>query len=243
MLRKLMMVAAAAAIPLGAVALGAGPAAATKGPPPASPPLTCSASGTVNFAPPGISRNGSISLNKTSTTTTSGLVFSGSGCGSGGTGPANTIVSKSTVKCSKKVANENKSGGPQPGCMVGGYNVYDQASAFASTGTATLQKALKKLSFTVNGIPFSGKTTSAAVSGSGQCSGEAGFVLSGTVKAKPYTYSTFTLIACLGHDTGTGTTGSFVTDIAVQLGSPSSTSTIATASIDGGTGESSLSIS
>lgn len=240
MLRKLMMVAAAAAIPLGGVALTAGTASA-KAPPPPSPPLNCSASGTVTFAPPGISTNGSVSPNKTSTTTTSGLTLSGAGCGTGGSEPANAIVAKSTVKCSKKVPDQNSTGGSQPGCLPGD-RVYDQASAFASTGTATLQKALKKLTFTVNGITFSAKTTSATTSGAGQCSGEIGFVVSGTVKAKPFTYSTFTLIACLGADTGPNTTNSFLADIAASLGGNTAI-TIATATIDGGAGESSLSIS
>lgn len=240
MIRKLMMVAAACAVPLGVVALGAGQASA-KGTPPPSPPLTCSASGTVNFAPPGISNLGSVSANKISTTTTTPITFGGSNCGSGGSGPANTINSKSTLKCNKKINDEDANGANRPGCVPHDY-VYDSEGQFASSGVSTIQKDLKHLSFTVNGITFAAKTTSAAVSGSGQCSGEIGFVLSGTVKAKPFTYSTFQFVACLGADTGTNTSGSFLTDIAGEAGGNTST-VIATAAIDGGPGESTLSIS
>jgi hypothetical protein len=229
MIRKLLMVGAAAAIPLGAVAFASAPASAAKAPPPPSPTLNCSAAGTVSFAPPGISFYGTASPSKTSTTTTSGLTFAGSGCGSGGSEPANTILAKSTLKCNKKIAGEDANGNTVPSC-VSGDRVYDQASGFASTGTATLQKALKKLTLTVNGITFAAKTTSTSIA---SCSGgEFGFALSGTVKAKPFTYSTFALTACLGSDTGPGTTGSFGADIVTALNGPSPAVTIATTQVD-----------
>ena len=62
-IRKLFMIAAAAAIPLGAVTLGAGTTSAGA-PPPPSPPLACTVSGTVTFAPPGINRQGFVSASK-----------------------------------------------------------------------------------------------------------------------------------------------------------------------------------
>lgn len=242
MIRKLIMVAAACAVPLGVVALGAGQASA-KGSPPPSPPLNCSASGTVTFASPGISNYGSASPSKISTTTTSPITYSGApaNCGSGGSGPANNINSKSTLKCNKKVSGEDANGATRPACVPGDY-VYDSAGQFASAGVATIQKALKHLSFTVNGITFAGKTTSASVSQSGQCPGEIGFDVSGTVKAKPFTYSQFSLVACLGNDSGPGTTGSFLADISAAIGGNNSV-TIQSATLDGSPGESTLSIS
>jgi hypothetical protein len=242
MIRKLLVVAAAAAIPLGAVALGAAPASAAKPPPPPSPPLNCSASGTVTFASPGISNYGSASASKVSVTTTSPITYAGANCGTGGSGPANNISSKSTLKCNKKVPGQDVNGATRPDCVPHDY-VYDSAGQFESAGVATIQKALKKLSFTVNGITFAAKTKSAGVSQSGQCSGEIGFVISGTVKAKPFTYSSFTLVACLGADSGPGTTGSFFSDILTAISGPTPPVTITSATIDGSAGESTLSIS
>ncbi len=240
MLRKLLMVTAAAAIPLGAVALGTGTATA-KAPPPPSPPLNCSASGSVTFAPPGISHYGSAEVSKDSTTVSSALTFAGANCGTGGTSPTRNIVSKATLKCNKKIAGEDATGATMPSCVPGDV-VYDSAGGFASTGTATLQKALKKLTFAVNGITFSAKTTSSGFDLS--CGGtEVGFVLSGTVKAKPYTYSTFTLTACLGTDSGTGTTGSFGTDLGTAASNSPINSTIQIATTDIDSASSSLAIS
>lgn len=239
MIRKLFMVAAAAAIPLGAVAVGADAAWASKPPPPASPPLTCKAATTVTFASPGLSYYGSVSSSKTSVTTTSPITYNGSGCSGGGSGPAENITSKSTTKCNKKVPGETSTGATMPSCVPGDY-VYDSTNGFASGGVSALQKSLKHLAFTitVNGVPvnFSGKTAAAGadLSCPKDTSGnpEIGFTLSGTVKAKPYTYSTFSLVACLDGDSGPGTTGSFGNDFGTADSGPTPAITIATATLD-----------
>ncbi len=242
MIRKLLMVAGATAMPLGMVAVGAvgaGTAGAHKAPPPASPPITCAIGANVTFAPPGISKNGSVGTAKDSYTHTTTISFTG--CSSvpsqpgktTGSSAALTITSKNS-KCGK-LPNTNKAGGSQPGCVKGD-TYYDTASSFASTGTATLQKAVKKLYITVDGITFKAKTTASSIVAPGAaCGSEGGFHLTGTVKAKPYTYTTDSLLACLGTDTGTNTTGNAVADIESALSDP--TITVATAQIDPATSQ------
>jgi hypothetical protein len=201
MIRKLLLVAAAIAMPVSVVAV-TGVAAYAKTPVPPDPAVTCTVSGSVNFAPPGISQNGAVSASKTSTTTTSATTFGGAGC-SGGSGP-NTITSKST-KCDKHTAGQPSS---NPACTPGNYG-YGSWSNFVSGGTTSIQKALKKLNFTIGAIAYQTKTTGASEilpGASNPCgSNEVGFQIVGTVKApKNDKGQTSTLNACLGAITGTG---------------------------------------
>jgi len=227
MLRKLLMVAMAAAVPMGAVALGAGTANA--GAPLTAPPITCALSGTVNFAPPGISHNGAQTPNKTSSTTVTGETFNACTGGpnqSGGVGSPLTIVSKNT-KCPKAPKT-----GPPPACVKPNYT-YDTAASFAGTNLTTVEKAVKKAPPTIDGVLFKVKPTSAAqVLPGHQCgSSESGFLITGSAKSSPkYTYTSFSILACLGHDSGSGTTNNFTNDLIIALGGGSDV--IATASID-----------
>jgi hypothetical protein len=230
MIRKLLVVAAAAAIPMSMVAVGAigsSPAFAGKTVLP-SPPISCSVSGTVTFAPPGISHNGSVGTGKTSTTNTSTITFAGPSCGpnatnSGGSTPPRMITSKSS-KCAKTPDS------PVPGCVKGD-TYFDTASSYVTTGASTLQKALKKGTITLDGVGFPFKTSSAVSVDGGACGAEAGFQISGSVKNKAYAYTTYSMLVCLGGDTGTGTTGAFLNDITTAIAS-SSGPTIASATID-----------
>ena len=225
MIRKLLVVAAAAAIPMSAVAVGAigsGTAFAGKTVNP-SPPVSCTVAGTITFAPPGISHDGLVSTSKTSTTNTSAITFAGPACGpnttnSGGSTPPRAITSKST-KCPGTTA-----------CPKGSY-ISDTASSYVTTGASSLQKALKKGTITLDGVGFPFKTSSAASVNGGACGSEAGFQISGSVKNKAYAYTSYSLLVCLGGDTGTGTTGAFLNDITTAIASASGP-TIATATID-----------
>jgi hypothetical protein len=219
MIRKMLVVAAAIAMPLSVIAATGGTAGAKGVKPPPNPPVTCTISATVNFAPPGISNAGSADSSKTSTTTTSSQTYGGSGCSGSAAGV--NIVSKST-KCAKK--------GPQPSsnsaCEPGEYG-YDSWANFASGGTASIQKALKSLSFTVNTIAYSSKITTSSEVVDGACGSEVGFQLGGTVSApKVDKGQAVSLLACLGTVTGTGLSGS---TFASNIGGPG---TVATAQID-----------
>jgi hypothetical protein len=222
MIRKMLVVAAAIAMPLSVIAATGATAGAKGVKPPPDPAITCAVTATVTFASPGISNSGSVSTSKTSTTATSGESFttkSGQSACSG-TAPNNAIVSKS-VKCAKK--------GPQPSsnsaCVPGEYG-YGSWSNFESTGTSSIQKALKTIHFTINGIAYETKTSSAAAIGC--AGGEVGFSVSGTVAApKVDKGQTAVLDACLGAVTGTGLNSPQT--FANNIGGPG---TVATATLD-----------
>jgi len=226
MIRKMLVIAAAVAMPASMLAVGAiGGGVASAGTPLPSPTLTCSASGTVTFAAPdGITANGTVGKAKTSTTNTSETTFAGPNCGTGGSTPAKAITSKAT-KCT--AANE-----PYQGCVVKEYD-YGSAGSFAGTGASALGKALKSVALTVNDLAFKGTTkTTSAIEPGGVCGSDVGFQLNGTVKPpKGYTYKTFSLAVCLAADTGANTSGDFFTDLAAELNG-NATIQIQTANID-----------
>jgi|HubBroStandDraft_6_1064221.scaffolds.fasta_scaffold17290_2 hypothetical protein len=227
MVRKMLVVAAAIAMPMSAVAVvGAtgGVAGAVVGPP--DPAVTCTISATVTFAPPGISSNGQVGTGVKSTqTTVSSETLGGAGCV--GSSSINPITAK-TVKCVKGQPGQPST---NPGCNgVKGTEGWDSWGDFASTGTATILKSTKKLNFTINGIPYQTKNTSAAAIG---CpGGEVGFQISGTIKApKNDKGQTDVLTACLGTVTGTSLQGSTPFMFQNQVFAPEPT-TVATAQID-----------
>ncbi len=233
MRRKILMGVFALALPLGTIA-GLGATASAKTVVPPDPARNCTVHGTVHFQAPGLSKEGSVSPTlKVSDTTTSGVGFGG--CT--GSVPNLTIASKST-----KCKGPNNPAGTA--CEAKKTFSYDGESAFASPTTIqSLEKSLKKLDFTIDGTAYQTKTTSAtettctdSVSPPGGNPVEAAFVINGTVKKpKQDKGETTKLTACLGTDTGPGTTGGFFNDLG------SGTGTIATASIDGNTSKASVS--
>jgi hypothetical protein len=220
MIRKLLLVAAAIAMPMGAVAVTGIATAGVAG-----AATTCTVSATVTFAAPGISKPGSVTAAKSSTTTTSATTFGG-GC-TGGSGP-NNITSKNT-KCDKHTAGQPAS---NPACTPGNYG-YGSWSNFTTGGTTSIQKSLKKFTFTLNGTTFKTKTTSASIilpGASNPCgTNEVGFQIVGTVTSpKADKGQASTLNACLGAITGTGLNpgDNFLAAAVDQIG------TVATAQID-----------
>jgi hypothetical protein len=217
MIRKMLMVAAAIAMPVGAIAVSGGTASAAG--PQAGKAISCAVASTVTFAAPGLSKAGSVDTSATSTTKTGGLTFSGTGCS--GTGAGHSITSAST-KCTGK-------GTPLPytACKTGDYG-YDAWSAYISKGTSSIKTAIPTLAFTLNGNSFSSKTTK--VAGLSCSGGEIGFAITGTVSAPAsYKGAKSTLNACLGAVTGTGLTST--TNFAKDINGPGTlkTATIAKA--------------
>jgi hypothetical protein len=228
MRRKILMGILAIALPIGTVAAVQSAAFAGGPKPPPNGPQNCAVAGTVVFQTPGLSKNGSVSSTLKTSVTTATSSFTGAGC-SGSTGTLN--ISSKNTKC--KGADDPTG----TACEVKKTYSYDTESSFASTGTSSILKSLKKLSFTLNGVTYSTKSTAASsigctdsVSPPGGIPQEVGFKISGEVKGpKNDKGETVTLNACLGTDTGPGTTGSFLSDLG------SGTGTIAGASIDGNT--------
>ena len=216
MIRKLLLIGAAASIPMGALAVGAvgGGVAA------AATPVTCSIASTTTFNAPGLSGGGVATANKTSTTTTSTGTLAGLGCT--GSVPALSIPSKNG-KC--KVTSPPA----VPACSKTLKYVEDSTAGFAGTGASSILKTLKAFHFTINSVAYVGKATTSKASVS--CPGELGFTVTGSLKTGGYT--AFTLNACLGTDTGSNL-ASGGASFSVDLGAATSTPTevIATAAID-----------
>ena len=79
MIRKLLLVAAAIAMPASAGTVALVSTSSVAG---ANTPITCALTGIVHFAAPGITKNGSLTTAMTTSTTTTGGTLSGSACGS-----------------------------------------------------------------------------------------------------------------------------------------------------------------
>jgi len=208
--RKILMGALALALPLTSVALLESPALAKK---PAPNPITCTdLAGTVNFAGSGLSKTGFTSSAKTALTTISGITLTCPGAGptSGPTGLNVTV---------KNVKNPKVKGQP---------NTYTYGTFAIFFGSATaIKKSVKTVTFTINGNVVTFKNKFVAVDPGIECAGEVGFKLEGQVKTLPYNVATpgnnAEMLVCLGHDTGTNTTNSFIAD----LGNPASVITSA----------------
>ena len=235
MIRKMLTIAAASVIPMtgfvGAVAVGAGTAGAAA---PVVAAATCAISGAVTFDG-GISANGRIDSSKTSTSTTS---LSGSGTHCQPT-VLNQNITQNSAKCKDVTLVPAYVLGSLltpaatilPGC---GPDAKGKPSKLYETGTAWgfvggvdvkgvpasttdgIKLALKKgVPYSDNGVALTllvGSVTADLPGTGSACGAEAGFTLAGTVKKSAT--ATWDLNLCLLGDTGPGTTGVFLTDIA-----------------------------
>jgi len=214
MIRKLLVFAAAVAMPAAALAavttVGsagiAGAAAKTYD------SQTCTLSGQVTFATPGLSYNGSLSKKSTSTSASS-ATFSGTGCG-------NKTATTSTLNSKIVTANTNCNTAtpPLPGACSGEtakeFYAYDNSSSLASGGTSSIVTSLgpKGISIYDHGNKVNGQLTTdgtTAVDPGGACGTNVGFQLQGNTNISGLTYD---LLLCITGDTGTSTTGSFYND-------------------------------
>ncbi len=252
MIRKMLVVAAAVAMPATVLAgvTGAGIASAKAGPAETgSVPLT----GTVAFAAPGISAPGTIT-NKTAETTTATITPSGFG----GTKAIKTKIVSATSACWATLPVYSKTSpvggtlaaGAASSCDVGGASAagdptivaadvktaikdkyyYDSALSFVSGSTISdlttaLAGGLKVENNGNKGVFTLSPGGATAVDPGGVCGADAGFQLVGTDGFVGATNAT--IYVCLSGDTGPGTTGSFVTDLV------GGSATIATALVGG----------
>ena len=214
MMRKLLIDAAAVAMPVAALAaVTTAGTAGTAGAATAAKYKTqsCTISGKVTFAKPGLSYDGTLSKSSTSTATSSAKA-TGKGCGSGTAKSAtltSEIVSPST--------NCNTASSPPGACSketATKFYVYDNSSSLATSGTSSIVSSLGPTGLKVydNGNPVTAKVTSSgttAVDPGGACGSNVGFQLKGKTSVKTLTYD---LLLCITGDTGTDTTGSFYND-------------------------------
>jgi len=208
-IKKLAVLAAAIAIPVGGLASLAAISGGTAG---ASNRVgdhgtyTCSVGGvppaaasTVTFQSPGITSAGSTgesSISKTKTTTA--FLASGGTCGTvnGSAGPY--TISATNPTCS---ASTTPAAGPH--CTIDvppalGDYAYGSWNSFIASGSSTILTGLPHPKFKIDGDTFTGTTTAASSVVGAPCgSGEAGFNITGSVAALEG-YSSFSLTACLG---------------------------------------------
>jgi len=228
MIRKMLVLAAAVAMPATAMAaVTAGTVATTAGA--AAKVYTstsCALAGSVTFSTPGLSHDGSLGKKSTVTSTSSltpGAILSGTG-GCGTTTVNSKIVSAAT-DCLTAPAPL------PPVCTLATtklHYAYDTASSLASSGVAGIVASLSKgLKLSDNGNKVVGTVTLAGTTSviGGACgSGNLGFNIAGNTNVTGLTYN---VLLCITGDTGPGTSGAFGTDYLAAAGGNTSI-TIAT---------------
>jgi len=204
MIRKLLMVAAAIAMPVsaGAVALvGTASVAGAVG-----PTVNCAVASTVTFAPPGLSKSGAVTTATTSATKTATTVLSkGTTASCSGSIAPLTITSKNTKCTGKGLPSSN------PACVSGKYG-YGSWANYASGGTSSILTSLPTLAFKVGTVTYTTKNTKAApdlsCKASATVGSEIGFTITGAItkqsSGSTYIGAKTTFNACLGLVTGTG---------------------------------------
>ena len=226
MIRKMLVIAAAVAMPAaalaGVTAVGSSAIASAKTP---VASIECPLTGTVTFAKPGLSKGGAIT-NKTVEDSSTTVTPSGS-CG---TKSIKEKIATATTECAFPTTTPTVCTGVT--ALSKDKYYYDTDSSFTSAGVSSIVASLstKGIKAVDNGntvtlkVGDTGGQTASSVLPGGVCGSDAGFQLTGGTSNASLTY---VLNVCLTTDTGTGTTGSFLADIA------SSTGTIATAAIGG----------
>ncbi len=209
MIRKLLLVAAAIAMPVSA---GAVTLVATAGPAAAVTTINCHDTGTITFfGTSGLTHNGYVTTATTSTTAVSTQTYTAGSSACTGTGPALSIKSANTHCNAAGAATEI------PACV--GHTTsttetgYSSFKSYQSGGTSSMKADVKTLKFTINGTAYTSTTCTAstcvathACPKSATYGTEAGFELMGNITApttSPYLHAATTAIVCLGKITGT----------------------------------------
>jgi len=241
-IKKLAVLAAAIAIPIGGLASMAAISAGTAG---ASGtdhvgPYSCFITGLVPptanvvFAAPGITVSGNVSETTISKTKTTAAVLpfatppSPGSCGTVNGSIGALTISSSNPPCSGTTT-------PPLGlvCTLGDF-AYGSWNSFIATGASTIITGLPHPKFKIDGDTFTGTTTGAASVVGAPCLGtEAGFNITGTV-APLEGYTSFSMTACLGTVlTPVGSAGTnFLSDVgSVTVGSVQIDSTDSTVNV------------
>ena len=236
MIRKIITIAAAIAIPVSAVtALGAvvgSGVAGAKAMPPTS--ITCAESGSVVLPKPGLTHDGSLTAKATEETKGS-IKGTGTGCST----KANKLkIVTATTKCAGAMS-------PPPVCSTGNTtkdpNYYDDAGGYAGSASSGVGSALP-LETTDNGTKVWLELGTSGASST--CGANQGFTLSGNVDNSTQTAAigTYTDNVCVTSDAGAGTTGNFAVDLLDDIGGPPNNQSTITTLVLGGDVHSSLAI-
>jgi hypothetical protein len=232
MIRKLLLIAAVMAVPLGGAVVTTVVSAGVAGALP-PPPFNCktSSGGPLVFPAPGISETGTVTAAATSTLNIPQQTLPTSGtC----PGPANFLSPLAIVVPNVSCGGPNN---PIPGCAFGLY--YDDSASWLQALIPNLwtyiNPAYTKIHVGTTIVNYrSMSTASAWINPGGSCgTTELGIKINGNVQL-PVAYSPdpTQLRFCLSSDTGTSTTGDFTNDFDTELAGGAPTMTIATASFD-----------
>jgi len=222
MIRKMLLIASAVAMPLGATAVTAiaGPTVAGA----ASVAIVCHPTAplaSATYAPPGLSVAGVFPGPASTNTTTSAQVLN---CTGGATGPA-TVAPQSIAAASTACTAVNT---PVTGCPGAGF-WSNSLGGLAAAGT-TLWMGLPTLSFHIGSTAYTMTNSSSNPAAGCIALGELGFTIHGVISAGPAARigHAAKYVACLGADTGPNTTGSTTAD----LGAPPAGMLMVTSVID-----------
>jgi hypothetical protein len=254
MIRKMITIAAAIAIPVSAItalgaAVGTGVASARALPPTS---ITCAESGTVLLPKPGLSNGGTLT-SKASETTKVSLTGSGTGCSTKAVKPK---IVTATTPCPQTggvpnpgdpAACEASTSKTSHGVTTVTYaiardpNYYDDAGGYAAAASSGVGSTLP-LETEDNGtkvwLEFGSSSSSST------CGSNEGFTLSGNVDNSTQTAAigTYTDNICVTSDAGPNTTGNFGVDLIDDVGGPPNNQSTITELILGGDADSSLAI-
>ncbi len=240
MIRKILIAVAMIAMPLGTATVAgvvASPGVAGAATPPPTT-ITCSVSGSVDFAAPGLSAGGALT-NKTAEDTDSSTSTAGTGC------PTTTNalkIASTTTACPETggvptstdpaacLASTTKNG-KVTYAIAKDPNYYDTTGSYATSGLTDLETALsaKPIKATVDsiGVDLVFGSASEVLPGGACGASDVGFDVTGNVQVKSANVGTYDEVVCLSGDAGTGTSGSFLADLG------SSTAVIASATVGG----------
>ena len=234
MIRKMLVIAAAVAMPAAALAavttVGAsGVAGAVK----TYDSQTCAVTGSVTFAAPGLSYSGSLGK-KSTVKSLSSETATGTGCGAGVSGSAGISSKITTAATDCNIPPVPPATNPAicASATTKLHFAYSNASNLATAGVASIVASLgpKGLKLYDNGNKVTGQVTApntTTVVPGGACGSAVGFSVAGNTTVTGLTY---VLTLCLVGDTGTGTSGTFLTDYLAAAGGDTSV-TVATASV------------
>ena len=222
MIRKMLVRAAAIAMPsaamAGVTAVGGPGIASAKALPPVA--ITCGLGGTVTFANPGLSYNGSLT-NKTVEDTKTDVTLVG------GDAACPTKAIKNKIVYTPAACATDPS--PAPECALASVktlakdpNFYDTSTEPATT---TLSKIVAGLAAGIRAVNNGTRVTlqvtppnSSDIFPGGVCGTEFGFAFSGGVTNGGASVSHYALNICLTGDSGASTSGDFFTDLVASAG-------------------------
>jgi len=173
----------------------------------------------VTFAAPGLSFVGSPSK-KSSSYSTGVDTATGTGCGPGtsGTASVNNKITTAGTDCNVPPVPPATNPAVCASATTKLHYAYDTSAGLASHGVASIVASLSKgIKLDDNGNKVTGAVTADGTSRvvGGACGSGIGFSIAGATNVTGLSYS---LLLCLVGDTGTGTTGTFLTDYLASAG-------------------------